>query len=180
MSETDASYTTKVGIEQKAEKIFVREDGIMKFFDVDFTGLFLRNNLLSRTMRGTTLGSAVLSNLNSRVTSVGAIVGALSNDIPGGTWDFVLDTGLSLFSMSMPIASEFSGVELIFRGAEVITDGNVILLAGSAGGDSVLGLQGSDLSSINLSADFYLKFVSNGAIWSVQDRNGSATEQASS
>jgi hypothetical protein len=180
MVETDRSYQTDTGTEQGADIIFVRRTGITKFWDVNYTGLFMRNFIESRRMGGAVFDSVVLSSLNSRLTSVGAIVGGLSNSIPAGAWIFELATGNSLFSMSMPLINDNSGVRLLLRGDGVIGDGNVLLRASIAGG-SVSGIEGVDLSSLNLSAGFFVELISpDGETWSIIDRNGSCTERASS
>lgn len=180
MAEQGQDYITKVGMDQGADVLFVREDGQLKFFDIDFSGLFMRNYIASSTMKGVEFTSVVLSNLNSQVASVGTIVAALSNSIPGGAWNFDLATTNSLFSMSCPIASGYSGCILKLLGHSVIGDANVILLAGSVAGASLTGLGGTDLSSLNLSAGFFVEMHATGnSEWTIINRNGSATEQAS-
>jgi len=179
MSETDASYQADVGSEQSADTMFLRAEGICNFFNFEASGIFLRNHFLSRIMKGAYINSVVLSNLNSRLTSVGAITGALSYNVPAGTWYFSLATGNSLFSMSVPNCSGLSGTILILRGFDVAGDANVLLNGGT--GASLIGTaNGTDLSSINLSANFYLKLMAIGdTSWAVLEQNGSATERTS-
>ena len=48
MAEIDGTYQAKVGREQGGDRFYMKEDGEFKFFDTDFTGIFVRGVLRSR------------------------------------------------------------------------------------------------------------------------------------
>jgi hypothetical protein len=179
MAEADSSYQEDTGHLRQGGGFYNKRYGISKFFDVDFTGQYLRNLFESFQAVPVNFTSVTMSNLNSRVTSLGTIVAATSNGVPGGVWHFSLATGNSLWSMSFPLVSGHSGTRLVLRGDACIADANIFVSIDTTGG-SIAGMGGSDLSSMNLSAGFYVELVSRGgSTWAIVDRNESCTEQAS-
>jgi len=170
MSETSGTYQPKVGIEQGAEKIFVREDGYMKFFDADLTGAQLKYMLWTKTNQTTIINSAgVLSTIN--LPSAGVVfISAADAASNASAW---------LTSMSAVAGAEMM---IILRGAGVAV--SVFL---SLSGVNLIGLASGALSSLRLhmsataiSNAFVHLLCTAADTWSIMDLRGDVTEQGGS
>lgn len=159
-------YGSKVGREQGAERFFCKEDGVMNFNDQDFTGSRLRVMLL---------GLDTITNY----TNDGSVLATSLISPAYGYALFSAPTGVSLASILVPAA--VAGATLILNFSQLLTDGNISLLAASGGGSaSVNGIAGDDLSSFDISAAGFLKMVCETAgLWQVVESNDSITNHTS-
>lgn len=168
--ETDKSYQAKIGIEQGAERLFVREDGEFKFFDESVTGEELKYLVWSKTFQTVICNSAgVLSVVN--LPSCGTVIFSIVN------------TAMSNGSACLTSTSAVVGTEmlLLLRGV-----GNNAKVHVTFSGVSVRGrLASNDLSSIELygstNSTASMKMVCTGSSeWSVMEGNESVVENAES
>ncbi len=165
MAEIDSSYQAKVGREQGGERFYMKEDGEFKFFDTDWTGKALRNFLGSFFTVPTVL-----------IDSGTTIGGPLNLSLHYGTYHIIASTKMSLMSCNLP--SAWVGAQLVLNGSGVEGDGNIIADASWVAG-SMLGVDGTSLSSLNLSAVFYAVLAcATENIWQVMEASASVTEQA--
>ena len=170
MSETNATYQPKVGIEQDADKVYIREDGYMKFFDQDLTGAQLKYLIWSKAYQTTIINSAgVLSTLN--LPSVGVVLFSIA--------DAASNASAWLTSTSAIVGTEMM---LLMRGAGVAASIFV-----SLSGVNLVGLGSGALSSLRLHmsattiSNAYVKLLCTAAdTWSIMDKRGDVTEQGGS
>lgn len=174
MSEADSTYQPKVGLEQDADKLYVREDGYMKFFDQDLSGAQLKYMLWSKTYQTTIAnsagaGSGVLSTIN--LPSCGVVIISAADACSNASAWFT--------STSATVGAEMF---IITRGAGVAV--SVFI---STSGVSIVGLGSTDLSSVILHMS--ATTVSNAFVhllctdtdeWSIVDLRGDVIEQGSS
>ena len=167
MSETNGTYQPKVGIEQGADTLYVREDGNMKFFDQDLTGAQLKYLLWSKTSQTIIANTAgVLSVINLPSAGV-VIISAADAASNASAW---------LTSTSAIVGTEML---IMMRGAGVAA--SVFL---SLSGVNLVGLHSGSLSSVLLHlsvaavSNAYLKLLCTAAdTWSIMDKRGDTTEQ---
>ena len=157
---------TNVGRELGGNRFFVKEEGVFNFNDQDFTGSRLRVLLLS------------LDTITNYTNDGSVLADSLISPAYGYAL-FSAPTGVSLASMLIPAA--VAGATLVLNFSQLVTDGNISLLAASGGGSaSVNGIAGTDLSSFDISAAAMLKMVCETAgLWQVVESNDSVTDHAS-
>ena len=158
MSDFD-KYNTKVGREQGGNRFFVKEDGIMNFFEEDFTGAALRLQLLG--------GLTVTQHTQSGDALAGSTLQTLT---PGyGTHVFSAATTMSKGSTGLP--APLKGALLFLNGNKLVTDGNMSIILGSAG-LSLVNEGSVALSSFEISALGFADMVCHTAgLWSIVDAN---------
>jgi hypothetical protein len=181
MTEQNTSYRANVGHKRDGSLVFVRDSGSCRFFDREYSGVYLRNfmrDFHTNAIAGPyILDPVTIGAINIGLASLGDLKANLQSEVFGGKVLLSLGTNNSLYSLSIPIVdSAQSGGQFCFNGAFMSGDANIIFKVQGVGG-SVLGLLGSDLSSINFSegASFNLTTVSSTE-WAIIDRNNSATE----
>jgi len=172
MAETGSSYQPKVGIEQGAGTIYVREDGNFKFYDTDRTGVFLRN--WSRSERTKTVTG--ISNVS--LLSGTAISGPPTISPAYGYHVFNATAAVSVGSCDIHDASE--GNMLVIDGYGFISGASIVILQTGINSASIYNHLGSRLSSILIKSDDpYLKMIcSTDGQWSIVEAAGAVTLQA--
>ncbi len=165
MAEDLESYQAGAGRLQGANAFYLKDTGVFQFYDTDWEGAALRNFIGSFIITPNFLGA-----------SGTGLSGPATLSQYYGTYIFDLATGISLASCNLPSATK--GARLVLDGRSVVTDGNIIADASLVAG-SMLGRDGTSLSSLNLSAAFYTVLVCvTENIWQVQEANANATERA--
>ena len=165
MAEISNSYQAKVGREQGGDRFYLKADGEFKFFDTDWTGKALRNFVASLITTPTVL-----------IDSGTTIGGPVNLSLNYGIYHIIASTKMSVMSCNLP--SAWVGAQLVLNGSGVEGDGNIIADASWVAG-SMLGVDGTSLSSLNLSAVFYAVLVcATENIWQVVEASDSVTEQA--
>jgi hypothetical protein len=165
MAEVSNKYQSKVGREQGGNRFYMKEDGEFKFFDTDRTGKELRNFF-----------GSFFTTIHIGASGTG-ISGTLTLANYYGVYQFSLATGLSLASCNLP--SAHLGAILVLDGASMVGDANLIADASYVAGISLVGKDGVDLSSLNLSALAYVKLAcASEGVWSVVEANANVTPRA--
>lgn len=160
MAETSQTYKTKVGIEQDAETIFVREDGNLKFYDTDFTGQELKDMLYT-------------NNQKTEILTSGGKLSTVANLTPG-VYYLRLSAGASNASAWLTSCSAGDEVKVFLR--EYSTE-SVLSVFISMSGCSLVGTHYSDLSSISLhtsdaSAGWIVFHCYTAGEWSIMEKSG--------
>lgn len=170
MAEISERYRANVGREQGGNLMYMKAAGLFKFFDTDYTGMYLRNFLLSR-----------VTTWEPRVSSDGGDDQMMSTHsrflTPYGHILFSGSTGDSLLSILLPLPS--IGQYLAMNFTRMIGDANISIWAQSGGGldnVSLIDVNGLALSSFEVSAMGKLLIVCDvDQQWSVIERNSSVT-----
>ena len=170
MAEISAKYQADVGREQGGSLMYMKAAGLFKFFDTDYTGMYLRNFLLSRT-----------SVWEPRLSSDGTDDAMMSTHsrflVPQGHILFSGSTGDSLLSILLPLPS--IGQYLAMNFTRLIGDANISIWAQSGGGldnVSLIDIDGLALSSFEVSAMGKLIIRCDvDQQWSVIERSASVT-----
>lgn len=153
----------KVGIQENAERAFTKSDGYQNFDDQDFSGAQMKNLLLSPFTI-------------TEIVSADSILTVSGNLSPAyGHFLFSAATAVSKASARLPVAVPGATLWLNFAG--FAGDANISLIAS---GVSCNTLNGSDLSSFEISAAGFVKLVcESGTLWQVVEANASVTQNAS-
>ncbi len=155
----DNTYQPKVYREQGGDRLAVKEDGNLNFFDQDFTGSNLRLLLLS-LQTFTTIAQ-------SGTGLVGSTLQTLSPAY--GYYTFSAATAMSLGSAYLP--APVKGAMLFLNGIQLVIDANLSVIVGSFGA-SLVNPGSVALSSFEISALGYARLICQTAgVWSVVDAN---------
>ncbi len=150
MGETDSTYQPTVGIEQGATIMYIKEGGIFKFWDEEFTGSLLRG--LARSNRDYTI-----TNYSTGATVLSDHGGSSPPVLPSayGTIRIEASDGGTNLSARLHSAGSGETLNLILMGGSVASI--IIYFSGNASGISgvnVIGLEhsagASALSSISM------------------------------
>ena len=177
MTEIDNSYQTDVGMKQEAGLIFLKETGVLKFYDSDYTGEELRN--FFRSANTQTLWSLASVSLVS-----GADISTPPTLSPAyGNHNFKV--GILMSKGSIDIREAYKGDFLIIDGALMGSTASMEILQTGINSASLYTVQGSRISSILFLANDNsqirprLKMVcSTDGQWSVVEANATTTIQA--
>jgi len=172
MAEQDKTYQTKVGEDQGGALVFVREDGYMKFFDTDFTGIQLRNFIRTQFTTAIIMNSAGVAS---------AVPGDSSPPIlPSGIGYIFLSFADAASNASMRLCSGKVGEEMRFFNRGGGSAWSILVFASGAAGSgiagvSLMGRYSGALSSIRFNASaagsqvyLQLKCVVEGT-WEIVD-----------
>ena len=161
MAEEEDTYQAKVGRLQDANIFFCKEDGVMRFFEQDFTGAELKMLLLS-------------PNTITNYISAGSILSLSQMAVGYGHALFSLAAGCSVASITLP--APLKGAVLTMNFSGMVSNALISLLAS---GFSIVGLHGSNISAFIASHGGQLELVAAADdIWSVVSRTDSITEVA--
>lgn len=150
MSETDSTYQADVGIEQGATTMYVKQGGIMKWYDEEFVGSMLR--ALGRSNQVTTI-----TNYSTGATVLSDTGGSSPPVLPSGFGTIRIEASDGGTNLSARLHSANSGevLDIVLMGGSVASI--IIYFSGHASGISgvnVIGLHhsagASALSSISM------------------------------
>jgi hypothetical protein len=168
MAATDASYQPKVGIEQGATTLYVRSDGIFKFYTTDYTGTELQTlaanmTLIQANLVTTRAANMTLIQANLVTTSIATSAGVLSTtgNFGVGTY-YIVMSGASCNDLSGWLTSCVVGNEcrIILRDYTAASVQSIFI---SMSGCSLAGATAADLSSFSLHGSLAL------AVWHLMD-----------
>lgn len=178
MAEQSNTYITKVGVDQGAETIFVREDGNMKFYDTDFTGQQLKN-FINANLTNTII-------INSAGVLSAAADGTSPPILPSQHGYIFLSLADAASNASARLGSGKEGEVLVIQGRGGGSVASVIVFCSGhtsgISGVTVIGTLSGGLSSFKLdfSSNSYpmikLLCTADGS-WAVIDKVGGVTEQ---
>lgn len=135
MAAISDTYQEKVGLEQGADRFYMKEDGEFKFYDQDLTGLQLRDQLVSH-YNEVTIGQGATSTLLSVV------------NLPSGYKWVNLSLTSTLVSASFWLTSCVAGQEVYLKiHAGSCASGQIDV---SLSGCSLVGVRGTNISGFEL------------------------------